>query len=84
MLHDCVTAVTPYFQMGTYDHPANSLSVTTFGVTMTFEWDAAKNRANIRKHGFDFAEAEEMFRGACWFGPIPIRTMARSDGLESG
>jgi uncharacterized protein len=30
---------------------------------MTFEWDPAKNRANIRKHGFDFADAEEMFRG---------------------
>jgi uncharacterized protein len=30
---------------------------------MTFEWDERKNRANIRKHGFDFAEAEEMFRG---------------------
>lgn len=30
---------------------------------MTFEWDDAKNRANIRKHGFDFADAEDMFRG---------------------
>lgn len=28
-----------------------------------FEWDQAKNRSNIRKHGFDFADAEEMFRG---------------------
>jgi len=30
---------------------------------MKLEWSEAKNRANIRKHGFDFAEAEEMFRG---------------------
>jgi len=30
---------------------------------MDFTWDEAKNRANIRKHGFDFADAEEMFRG---------------------
>jgi uncharacterized protein len=30
---------------------------------MIFKWDDAKNRANIRKHGFDFADAEEMFRG---------------------
>jgi uncharacterized DUF497 family protein len=30
---------------------------------MTFEWDEDKNRANIRKHGLDFTEAEEMFRG---------------------
>jgi uncharacterized protein len=30
---------------------------------MKIEWDEAKNRANIRKHGFDFADAEEMLRG---------------------
>jgi uncharacterized DUF497 family protein len=30
---------------------------------MKFEWDEVKNRINIRKHGFDFAEAEEMFYG---------------------
>ena len=29
---------------------------------MKLEWDAAKNRANIRKHGLDFADAEEIFR----------------------
>jgi uncharacterized protein len=28
-----------------------------------FEWDPVKNRSNIRNHGFDFADAEEMFRG---------------------
>jgi len=31
---------------------------------MKIEWDEAKNRANIRKHGFDFADTEEMFQGA--------------------
>lgn len=30
---------------------------------MRLEWDEAKNRANITKHGLDFADAEEMFRG---------------------
>jgi len=30
---------------------------------MKFEWNESKNRANLRKHGFDFADAEEMFRG---------------------
>jgi hypothetical protein len=30
---------------------------------MQFEWDEAKNRTNIRKHGFDFTEAEELFHG---------------------
>jgi hypothetical protein len=29
---------------------------------MIFEWDEAKNRINIRKHGFDFSDAEEAFR----------------------
>jgi uncharacterized DUF497 family protein len=41
---------------------------------MRFEWDEAKNRANIRKHGFDFADAEEMFRG-----PILVRPDTRED-----
>jgi uncharacterized protein len=26
------------------------------------EWDEAKNRANIRKHGFDFVDAEDVPR----------------------
>jgi uncharacterized DUF497 family protein len=30
---------------------------------MIFEWDEAKNQANIRKHGFDLADAEQMFDG---------------------
>jgi hypothetical protein len=30
---------------------------------MNFEWDEAKRRSNLRKHGYDFADAEEMFRG---------------------
>lgn len=30
---------------------------------MKLEWDEAKNRANVHKHGLDFADAEEMFRG---------------------
>lgn len=28
---------------------------------MRFEWDEEKNRANIRKHGFNFTEAWEIF-----------------------
>ncbi len=35
---------------------------------MRFEWDEAKNQVNLRKHGFDFADAEEMFHG-----PLLIR-----------
>ncbi len=28
---------------------------------MVFEWNEEKNRANIRKHGLDFADASEIF-----------------------
>jgi uncharacterized DUF497 family protein len=30
---------------------------------MRFEWDEVKRRANMRKHGFDFADVAEMFSG---------------------
>ena len=30
---------------------------------MKFEWDKQKRKANIRKHGFDFAEAARVFEG---------------------
>lgn len=29
---------------------------------MQFEWDEAKNRSNIRKHGIDFNDAVEIFK----------------------
>lgn len=41
---------------------------------MRFEWDDAKNRANLRKHGYDFAEAAEMFSG-----PILVIPDVRED-----
>lgn len=28
---------------------------------MKFEWDENKRRANLQKHGFDFADAERIF-----------------------
>lgn len=31
---------------------------------MRFEWDEDKNRENVRKHGFDFADAWQVFIGA--------------------
>ncbi len=31
---------------------------------MRFEWDEKKNQINIRKRGFDFADAEIVFEGA--------------------
>ena len=34
---------------------------------MNFEWDEEKNKSNIRRHGFDFADAWEIFEA-------PMRT----------
>ena len=31
---------------------------------MKFEWDDAKRKSNIKKHGFDFVDAEKVFDGA--------------------
>jgi uncharacterized DUF497 family protein len=45
---------------------------------MKLEWDEAKNKANIKKHGFDLADAEEMFRGA-----IHVRPDIREDYGEN-
>ncbi len=30
---------------------------------MKFEWDEAKNKQNIKKHGFDLTDAQELFTG---------------------
>lgn len=44
---------------------------------MKFEWDEAKNRSNIRKHGFDLSDAPEVFRG-----PLLARPDTRQDYEE--
>ena len=41
---------------------------------MTFEWDENKNRSNIAKHGFDFADAPRVFAG-----PLRITSDNRFD-----
>jgi hypothetical protein len=43
-------------------------------VAVKFEWDARKNEANIRKHGFDFHDAWEVFQG-----PLLARLDDRED-----
>jgi uncharacterized DUF497 family protein len=32
---------------------------------MKYEWDEAKNRANVAKHGLGFEDAEQVFAGPC-------------------
>ena len=38
-----------------------------------FLWDEAKRRANLRKHGIDFVDAERIFRGFT----LPLNTCAK-------
>jgi hypothetical protein len=42
--------------------------------SVNFEWDEDKNQENIRKHGFDFADAWEIFEA-----PIRAALDARED-----
>jgi hypothetical protein len=32
---------------------------------LNYEWDGAKNRSNLAKHGLDFEDAEQVFFGPC-------------------
>jgi uncharacterized DUF497 family protein len=32
---------------------------------MIYEWDEAKNRGNVAKHGMDFSDAEQVLSGSC-------------------
>jgi len=41
---------------------------------MRFEWDPAKNRRNIRKHGLDFTDGKELFLGG---GPFWVAAELR-------
>lgn len=45
------------------------MNVTTIGATieMNFEWDEIKNKQNIRKHGFDLADGQQLFTGGFTF-----------------
>ena len=36
-------------------------------MVMEFEWDEAKNKRNIKKHGLDLADAQELFTGVMPF-----------------
>lgn len=42
-----------------------------------FEWDEQKRSTNIRKHGLDFKDAEEIFRG-----PMLVKLDTRTDYSE--
>jgi uncharacterized DUF497 family protein len=56
---------------------------------MDFEWDVAKNRINIAKHGIDFRDAIRAFDGPVLveedgdygYGEVRDRSIGRMDGL---
>ena len=37
------------------------IAISHYTAPMNFEWDEQKNQVNIRKHGFSFADAWEIF-----------------------
>ncbi len=47
---------------------------------MDFEWDEAKNRSNIRKHGFDFATWTKCFAVCLLWTPTRERLRERWTG----
>ena len=46
-------------------------------MSLRFEWDEAKNRANQRKHGVSFEEAAHVFRD-----PLQVSVQDRTEGGE--
>jgi uncharacterized DUF497 family protein len=45
---------------------------------MEFEWDDAKNRGNLVKHGFSFEDAEQVFAGPCLTFETPASTTVKT------
>jgi uncharacterized DUF497 family protein len=44
---------------------------------MPFDWDAAKNTANLAKQGIDFRDVVRIFEGRFWNGSMTAKTMAK-------
>lgn len=43
--------------------PLDGNTICNYNLGVRFEWDEAKRRANLRKHGIDFADAVQVFDG---------------------
>lgn len=41
-------------------------TIRAYYVTLKFEWDEAKNQANIAKHGVSFEQEQQIFAGLVW------------------
>lgn len=51
---------------------------------MDFEWDERKRLTNLDKHGLDFVEAEEMFKGPMLVAPDARRDYGEDRWLGLG
>ena len=51
---------------------------------MLFEWDEAKRRANLAKHGIDFPEAVEVLHGSPWLAEDTRRDYGEKRCLAVG
>jgi uncharacterized DUF497 family protein len=60
------------------DVATNVATMFSHGAEMVFEWDPAKNKINIQKHGFDFADAKKMFAGS----PLLVGSDTAADYAE--
>ena len=51
---------------------------------MKFAWDEEKNATNMQKHGFDFADGEDLLDGQSpfWWRRMRTMTTAKTDGAE--
>jgi len=45
---------------------------------MKYEWDEAKNRTNVAKHGLSFEDAEQVFAGPCVTSKTTVLLTARN------
>ena len=66
---------------GKRQRQTNAPSVATFGVTMKFEWDAAKNQTNIRKQASISRMLKSCFAGWFWHIQTFGMTMEKIGGL---
>ena len=45
------------------------MTICIYSARVRFDWDERKNKANNKKHGFDCADAEEVFDGPIYVAP---------------
>jgi uncharacterized DUF497 family protein len=49
---------------------------------LRYEWDDAKNRGNLAKHGLDFADAQLVFAGPCVHFAVAIAHAPRDEATR--